>query len=465
MKKLLIVKVDGIGDYVLFRNFLEDIVNSEKYADYELSLLAKAEVADMAEILDSKYIEKFYKFDQESYQRSRWYSYSLIQKLNRSGFDAVLYPTYSRDFAVDTLINQLKADEKVGFCSDLSNISAENRETGDGYYTTLIDVGHDKIPEFERNRLFFGALLGKDADKLLPEIRFKSDFELPFKDFVVLSLGAKTPKRRYSPVKYAAALNHIIDKYNLNVVLLAGGDVCEDALYLEKHIRKKENLINLISATSIRDSLEIIAGAELLISNDTGISHISVAMGVKTIVLSNGNHFGRFCPYPDFINDRYVLITPFDYSTDRKKFIDRYYSGSELNIHSVNEDEVIKSLDRMLPDRTYEPVLFENEIVCEKMFFSHKYSIFFQQLEGLRDRVSRYILYGNGSVGKTVEALLKEQVLGCVDINDENNHPMTLAERDFDKVIITVLGREKEITEFLVNKVRIPAEKIVTFEL
>ena len=38
-KTLLIVKTDGIGDYVLFRNFLGIIRSSDKFKDFKITLL------------------------------------------------------------------------------------------------------------------------------------------------------------------------------------------------------------------------------------------------------------------------------------------------------------------------------------------------------------------------------------------------------------------------------------------
>ena len=48
-KELLIVNTDSIGDYILFRNFLKEIKNSEKYKDYKIVLLGCEKYKDFAE--------------------------------------------------------------------------------------------------------------------------------------------------------------------------------------------------------------------------------------------------------------------------------------------------------------------------------------------------------------------------------------------------------------------------------
>lgn len=40
-KTLLLVRLDAIGDYVLFRNFIEILKKSERYKGYKITLLGK----------------------------------------------------------------------------------------------------------------------------------------------------------------------------------------------------------------------------------------------------------------------------------------------------------------------------------------------------------------------------------------------------------------------------------------
>lgn len=52
-----------------------------------------------------------------------------------------------------------------------------------------------------------------------------------------------------------------------------------------------------------------------------------------------------------------------------------------------------------------------------------------------------YIVYGNGTISKVVQNLITNKIIGYVDIADKNHHPSTLKDTEFDKIIITVLGR------------------------
>ena len=53
-KNLLIVKMDAIGDYILFRNFLKAIKEDKKYSKYKITLCGNSVWKDISEKFDSK---------------------------------------------------------------------------------------------------------------------------------------------------------------------------------------------------------------------------------------------------------------------------------------------------------------------------------------------------------------------------------------------------------------------------
>ena len=57
-KTLLVIRLDGIGDYTLFRNFLQFLRSSDKYGDYNITLLA-TKLGQIFPILDKSYVNQF----------------------------------------------------------------------------------------------------------------------------------------------------------------------------------------------------------------------------------------------------------------------------------------------------------------------------------------------------------------------------------------------------------------------
>ena len=58
-KRLLVIKADAIGDYILFRNYLEILRASEKYKNYHITLLGNEIWQDIASKYDSAFVDDF----------------------------------------------------------------------------------------------------------------------------------------------------------------------------------------------------------------------------------------------------------------------------------------------------------------------------------------------------------------------------------------------------------------------
>ena len=64
-------------------------------------------------------------------------------------------------------------------------------------------------------------------------------------------------------------------------------------------LREDEGIADMTGQSTLPELLDIMKGAALVISNDTGPAHVAIALGTKTVVIVGGGHFGCFVPYPD----------------------------------------------------------------------------------------------------------------------------------------------------------------------
>ena len=55
--KLLIVKLDEIGDYILFRNLLKFIREANKFRDYSITLCGNKAWKEIFDLYDSEFVE------------------------------------------------------------------------------------------------------------------------------------------------------------------------------------------------------------------------------------------------------------------------------------------------------------------------------------------------------------------------------------------------------------------------
>lgn len=104
--------------------------------------------------------------------------------------------------------------------------------------------------------------------------------------------------------------------------------------------------------------------------------------------------------------------------------------------------------------------------------FSVKFNkIYDLYLETIRKN-EKIILYGNGKITKTFLNISKENIIAIVDKYDRQNKNngievlslTSLSQNSFNKIIITVLGREKEIINELKTIYNVPSEKIIILD-
>lgn len=105
------------------------------------------------------------------------------------------------------------------------------------------------------------------------------------------------------------------------------------------------------------------------------------------------------------------------------------------------------------------------------LYFSKSFNKYIIQLNQVK-KYTNIALYGYGSIGKNIEQILGQQIKFICDQTFQESSQdgylkklNDIREKDFDILIITVLGREKEIMKFLIHTMQIPEHKIFTFEV
>ena len=175
LKRLLIVKIDHTGDYIIFRNFIEIIRKSAKFEHFHITILCNEHLKDLLTFLDGDYVDRILTLNLNKYLFNSWYTHRKEQELLSESYNVILQPTFSRLLKIDKLINKMVANEKISFESFDWDMILQDREESRKYYQKLISIGDKKIFEFERYKLSF--------EKLLKEIDPDKYIQLGFNDF------------------------------------------------------------------------------------------------------------------------------------------------------------------------------------------------------------------------------------------------------------------------------------------
>lgn len=357
-QSILVVCLGGMGDYVLLRNFIAQIKIDRKYENFSFTLLGNGAWKDLARLLDSNVFEEFIFLNRDLMMKSMAYRHAFIQTLQLTEYDAVINPTQSPEFFLDDwIVKSIYADEKIGSVGDNVNSSRWQKLYRSHWYDRLIDQEIGTTFEFYKNKYFFENLINSKILIHGPTIIINDDsfLELPSKKYAILFLGAANIMRKWPLKRYLEVGLYLSRVHELDIVLCGGEEDITESGWIESGLSEYDvHVVNMVGKTSILELLKILSGGKILISNDTGACHLAVALGLSNIVVvSNGNHFGRFAPYPNEICGGYKLIVhPSIMNTAEKKSqnINDFKYGSGLDIGGVKASDVISAIDILISE-------------------------------------------------------------------------------------------------------------------
>ncbi|MDD5528272.1 MAG: glycosyltransferase family 9 protein [Patescibacteria group bacterium] len=342
---LLVIRLDAIGDYVLFRNFLAEIKKDEKYKKWRLVLAGNSAWKSLAEKFDSPFVSKFIWIDRKKFRANHLYQLIIALEIKWLGAKIAIDPTLSRVYMSDCLVGVSRGKRRIGSAGYAHNISAVDKTAGDSYYHELIPIDKNKTFDFEQNKNFWETFLEK-------KLETKLEFDLPEKKpasalkygkYAVLFPGAQSLGRRWSPENYARVAKFIEEKYRLNIIICGGPEDRETADKIIS-LASGKNIISLAGRTGLPQFLEMIAGAEFIITNDSCAMHLSAAVKTPTICVAYGGFFGRFTECPEEIFSRIWYAYPPEVESQiahpeilREKF--KIESGLDMN--SIKAEKVI----------------------------------------------------------------------------------------------------------------------------
>lgn len=348
-ESILLIRLDAIGDYILFRNFIKILAESRKYKGYRITLLGNEAWRELAVELDSRYIHEFIWINPRKFCYNLPYIIKTLKMLSAQAYEIIISPVYSREFFIfECIVKFIVAKEKIGSIGNLHKVDLVLKKHCDKYYTKLCAAETEVIFEFYRNREFFENLLEEKLDIKKPFIKIENDntdMNLPDK-YAVLFIGAAAKFRKWKIENFVQVGEYIKEKYGFDIILCGGPD---EKLTAEKFRQLfKYEFVDLVGKTSLFELVRVIEKGKLIITNDTSAQHIAVAEDRHTIVISNGNHFGRFVPYPGQMTDKYHILYPSPIEnnlTDYRKHSNAYREDSLLDINEIPVRSVIEKVD------------------------------------------------------------------------------------------------------------------------
>lgn len=295
-KKVLIVRVDAIGDFILWLDAAKEIRRLFPPDRSRITLLGNSIWTSLAESMP--FFDEVLPLERDRFYSERLYRHTLLKQLRRAGFDTVIQPNFSREFLFgDTVMRFSGARNRIGHEGDCANILPFLKRISDNWYTHLVPTSGNPIMELERNAEFLRGLGIPSFRSGIPDLRILLAIPsaIGLQEYYVLFPGAGLPIKQW-PVEHFADLAARIHEATGWTGVICGGPAEE---------RLGDLLMRCVDApmenrtgrTTLNNLVSVIAGARIVVTNDTSAVHIAAAVSTPSVCIVGGGHYRRFIPY------------------------------------------------------------------------------------------------------------------------------------------------------------------------
>jgi len=300
MKRILVVIVAGLGDFVMATKALRALRNG--YPHSRLHLLTSSAAYLPAKNLE--YLDAAWSFPIREMRERKltiFKSLEIIRKLRTLAFDMVvnLHPATSYMGALRMGLMFLALGSKV-------RVGQDGR--GFGRFLTRKASAETFGKEHMVDTMLRIALLaGGIADDGGMELRWDSAAEetLGFlfgrtaaegrEIRIGIHAGGDRPNRRWPAERYAVVADRLAELLASRVFLLGGPGEEKLARVVEANMRGKA--VNLAGKLNVNELCYVIGNLDVLITNDSGPMHIAAAVGTPVVALFGPGDPVMFGPY------------------------------------------------------------------------------------------------------------------------------------------------------------------------
>ncbi|MHC4676671.1 MAG: glycosyltransferase family 9 protein, partial [Planctomycetota bacterium] len=297
-KKVLIVRSDSIGDFVIFGGAIP--YYRKIYPNAHVAVVVAETVAELAEACP--FIDEVITFNRPKICSQPEYAAEFISLIRQKKFDVAICPAFSRDKVSEYIAINSGAAEKITCSGDTANLPADIIEADNAHFTKVIPMSEGIALETFRNEEFLREL-GVELDGAYrPAVWVtKADREAAqqllsrrrIRQPIVVVPFAQLDIRNW-PVRNWAKL---VSMYADVPVIICGTEKDKQAADKIAEQANHPNIYNLCGLTTVRQLAALIAQSRLCIGGESAAAHFAAVANQPHVVVIGGGHFGRFMPY------------------------------------------------------------------------------------------------------------------------------------------------------------------------
>jgi len=341
--QLLVVRLDDIGDYLLFRNQLSMYKNSPRWQQHTVTLLGNTSWKDIFLAFDAQAVDATIWVNKARYLTDAAYRWEIWLELRARGFDTVIAPARTRPLQLDDLC-MLAAAPRHSIGSVNTYVHESWNQASDAFYDSLFNPSNTHIHEFEFNGQFAAWICGVRYDGVRPTLDPQL-YRPVAGDFIVCFVGANTRSKRWPAKRWIEFIEAYREHHGGRVVLAGAGKAEVDAA---QAIEARTGAENIAGKVSLVELLNWVGGAAAVVTNDTMAAHMSVSCGRPTVIIANGVNYTRFTEYASAGIAHVATVYPEVFQRKRRRlgeFAYNYADAVTEDIASIPAAEVLAKLD------------------------------------------------------------------------------------------------------------------------
>lgn len=303
-RRILVIKLDEMGDFVLATPFLRGLRASAPQARIALVVLP----AVLPLTVGCPYADSVVALAGDAGNGKLDFRGRTPNDLKGfaadfgAGFDAVVTPRYDLDrYGAATLAAASRAPVRLSFTEAATPWKASGNAGFDRAYTHLLAPVAPRH-EVMHNLALLTALGGADpaaadgspvalwldaADRAAAARMLDDGFGGRRPDRVLALAPTTAGPRRNMPVpRFAAIVRTVADRLDAGVAVLGSAEGMERAAALSAALAPRLPVADLTGRTDLRTAAAVIEGATALIGMDSGPAHMAAALGVPVVVAS-----------------------------------------------------------------------------------------------------------------------------------------------------------------------------------
>ena len=295
VKRILVYAYTGLGNFIMFTPALKQLRLA--FPQAHITLQAGYDWRAEEVVRDSDIIDEvtWFRPASGSFQLLKWISKTRKKKYDLiiSSFDSSL-PIHTCLSGARYRVGHVSGGSyrnSLGFVYNIKVPVQEGRHEIDLKCDLLAAIGEEVI---DRAPFFF---IGDSSQESAARILERHG--IAGRDYICIQPGAANmmlTAKRWDIVKFAILINKIINEAGVDVVLLGDKNEIEMGDIFSGNVEQKQKVHSLFGETTVKEAAAIIQKSKLMVSNDSGLMHVAVAVGTPLVAIYGPTDYRRTAP-------------------------------------------------------------------------------------------------------------------------------------------------------------------------